>query len=165
MGNAISDVCRLAILEIISHKPMGADEITAALESMGHKRSTTTVRHHLEVLKEAGAVQISKIVETRGTVMKYYSPTLQPFRLIMKQDIELVAGRLISDVSKKLGKIIMSILEDKKFSLIQVEKTNCTLCKSDHSKAALALMIIEAALANVVQSSEFRERSSGKQQR
>lgn len=146
-ANALADTTRVAILHAICHYPMSADEIASVLESMGQKRSTTTIRHHLEILKGAGLIDISRMVENRGTVMKYYSPRLHPYDAELVEPLPTVAERLVEDLSRKLVRILESISGDKKFGSIEIQKTHCKVCKNDHSRIALVLSIFEAALA------------------
>jgi DNA-binding transcriptional ArsR family regulator len=136
---------------------MSADEIALALESIGQKRSTTTVRHHLEILRTAGLAEVSRMVETRGTVMKYYSPRLYPFNSKF-DELNPALTRIVDNVSKKLAKLLTSISSDKKFGAIQIEKTRCTLCKNDHSRTALIINIVDMALARALQNLSLSEK-------
>src|SRR5919198_2598800 len=103
-AQALNDPVRIKILEILSHKQMPAEEIAKALGSSGYNKATTTVRHHLDTLKSAGLVQATKMVEVRGAVMKYYSPTLRAFSYDAP-DLEKYA-KLVDDTSTKLLKIL-----------------------------------------------------------
>ena len=66
ISDALNDPVRIKILEILSHKQMTTEEIAKILRRSGHKKATTTIRHHLDILKSAGLIEVSKMVEARG---------------------------------------------------------------------------------------------------
>ncbi|KAF6242167.1 transcriptional regulator, partial [Nitrosopumilus sp. b1] len=65
-ARAIEDPSRAKIIENLYHKSMSAEQIANQLKKSGYKKALTTIRHHLEILKEAGLIEIVKIEETRG---------------------------------------------------------------------------------------------------
>jgi DNA-binding transcriptional ArsR family regulator len=161
-AQALNDPVRIKILEILSHKQMSADEIAKALGSSGYTKATTTVRHHLDTLKSAGLIQATKMVEVRGAVMKYYSPTLRAFSYDAL-DLEKYA-KLVDDTGTKLLKILKGILEDKKFVAAFAGKDACSQCKGDHYKEYAALEMLNAALAKTMERKEYEEMIAGKEQ-
>jgi len=78
-AHALNDPVRIKILEILSHKQMTTEEMSKILRRTGHKKAMTTIRHHLDTLKSAGLIEVTKMVEVRGAVRKYYLPTLRAF--------------------------------------------------------------------------------------
>jgi DNA-binding transcriptional ArsR family regulator len=156
-ARALNDPVRIKILEILSHKQMSADEITKALGSSGYKKATTTIRHHLDTLKSAGLIQATKMVEVRGAVMKYYSPTLRAFTYDSPTDLEERHSKVIEDTSSKLFKVLKSVFEDKKLAPAFDSKNRCGLCKNDHFKEYLALEILNSSLARTMEKKEYAE--------
>lgn len=147
-AQGLGDPVRLRILELVSHKPMNADEIAKALGSAGMKKATTTVRHHLDTLKEAGLIEAARMVEVRGAVMKYYSATMKVFDCQAVPDLDSRAAKLIDDTGAKLLKIVKSVHEDKRFA---------GLDKDGKCKEFLVLEIINAALARLQDRKEYRD--------
>jgi DNA-binding transcriptional ArsR family regulator len=161
-AHALNDPVRIKILEILSHKQMTAEEISKILRRAGHKKATTTIRHHLDTLKGAGLIQVTKMVEVRGAVRKYYMPTLRAFSYnvpnLEKQ------SKLIEDTSSRLLKVLKSIFEDEKFVTEINGKDTCNLCKGDHYKEYVALEVLNNALAKILQSKEYAIMIGGKEQ-
>ena len=159
-AHALNDPVRIKILEILSHKQMTAEEISKILRRAGHKKATTTIRHHLDTLKGAGLIQVTKMVEVRGAVRKYYMPTLRAFSYnvpnLEKQ------SKLIEDTSSRLLKVLKSIFEDEKFVTEINGKDTCNLCKGDHYKEYVALEVLNNALAKILQSKEYAIMIGGK---
>lgn len=161
-AHALNDPVRIKILEILSHKQMTTEEISKILRRAGHKKATTTIRHHLDTLKSAGLIQVTKIVEARGAVRKYYMPTLRAFSYNVP-NLEQ-HSKLIQDISLRLLKVLKSVLEDEKFLTEITGKETCNLCKGDHYKEYVAFEILNTAMARSLESKEYATMIGGKKQ-
>ena len=106
-------------------------------------------------MKRAGLIEVTKIVEVRGAVMKYYMSTLRAFSYDVP-DLESYP-KLIDDTSSRLFKVLKSVFEDKKFVIGFNEKELCNLCGGDHYKEYVALEIMNAALARTLGNKEYTE--------
>jgi DNA-binding transcriptional ArsR family regulator len=161
-AHGLNDPVRIRILEILSHKQMTAEEIAKILGRSSYKKATTTVRHHLDTLKNSGLIEVTKMVEVRGAVMKYYMSTLRAFSYDVP-DLEK-HPKLIDDTSSKLLRVLKSVLEDKKFVTAFGGKDACNLCEGDHYKEYVALEILNAALARALEKKEYAEIVAAKAQ-
>ena len=153
-AQALNDPVRIRILEILSHRQMTTEEISKMLKRLGLKKATTTIRHHLDSLRNAGLIEVSKIEEVRGAIKKYYMPTLRVFSYDIP-DLE-VHSKLIEDTSLRLLKIIKNVIEDKKFVLGMNGKDSCSVCRGDHYKEYAAFQILNKALARTLQHKEYQ---------
>lgn len=116
-AHAIEDPARSKILEILYRKALSAEQITRQLGRSGHKRAVTTVRHHLDVLKESGLVEISRIDESRGAITKFYSTSTRLLTYETPKDFESHYSKVIENTAAKIEKILKNIIpaaEDKK---------------------------------------------------
>lgn len=161
-AHALNDPVRIKILEILSHKQMTAEEISKILRRAGHKKATTTIRHHLDTLKGAGLIEVTKMVQVRGAVRKYYMPTLRAFSYNVP-NLEK-HSKLIEDTSSRLLKVLKNIFEDEKFVTEINGKDTCNLCKGDHYKEYVAIEVLNNALAKTLQSKEYAIMIGGKRQ-
>jgi DNA-binding transcriptional ArsR family regulator len=152
-ARALNDPVRIKILEILSHKQMTTEEIAKILRRSGHKKATTTIRHHLDTLKRAGLIDITKMVEVRGAVRKYYMSTLRAFSYNVP-DLEKHT-KLIEDISSRLLKVLRNVHEDGKFITEMSGKDSCSLCKGDHYKEYVAIEVLNNALARTLESKEY----------
>lgn len=141
-AQGLGDPARIRILEVLGQKSMAADEIAKALGKSGFKKATTTIRHHLETLKETGLIEVAKMVQVRGAVMKYYSPTLKVYVCDAPADLDAKAAKLIDDTSGKLAKILSGIQGDKRFAALD---------KDGKCREFLTLEIMNAALAKATE--------------
>ena len=157
IAQALGDPVRSRILTLIRHKPLTAEEIAKVLSNNGHKKAVTTIRHHLDTLKKAGLIEASRMVEVRGALLKYYSPTVLNF------DHEPIQGldhhtKLVHDTEQKILKILKTIYSDKKF-ISDFDKPDkpCPMCKLNHYREFAALEILNHSIAMAMQSKEFVE--------
>ena len=152
-AHALNDPIRIKILEILSHGQMTTEEVYKILRRGHHKKATTTIRHHLDILKNAGLIEVTKMVEARGAVRKYYMPTLRAFSYnvpdLVKQD------KLIGDTSSRLVKVLKSIFEDEIFVTEFSGKVICNLCKGEHYKKYIEFYIINNVLAINLKNDEY----------
>ncbi|MCI0557447.1 MAG: winged helix-turn-helix domain-containing protein [Nitrososphaera sp.] len=158
-ARALNDKIRIRILELISHKPMSAEELTRALGSSGYKKAMTTVRHHIDTLRSSGLIEATRMVEVRGAVMKYYSPKLRAFTYESPDGLDTKYSKLIDDISGRLLKVMRTIHEDKKFAAEHEAKNfnTCTQCKTNHFKEFVALELLNSAVARAMGKKEYGE--------
>jgi DNA-binding transcriptional ArsR family regulator len=153
-AQALNDPVRIKILEILYHRQMTTEEISRILRRSGLRKATTTIRHHLESLKNAGLIEVSKIEEARGAIKKYYMPTLRAYSYdIPKLEIH---SKLIEDTSLRLSKVLRNVIEDEKFIQQMTGKNTCNVCRGDHYKEYVAVEILNRALARTLQRKEYQ---------
>ena len=80
MFKALDDPIRGKIVQLLNKKQLNVDQITRRLKKLGYKKAVTTIRHHIEILKDSGLIEIIKIEESRGAVTKYYGSSTRLLR-------------------------------------------------------------------------------------
>ena len=55
-------------MQLLHKKQLNVEQITRRLKKFGYKKAVTTIRHHIEILKNSGLIEISKIEEARGGI-------------------------------------------------------------------------------------------------
>ncbi len=111
-AKALDDYARIRILQILYHKQLSTEQIVEELHKEGYKKATTTIRHHLDVLKDAGLVEIVKMEEIRGAVQKYYGTTVKVLGHKLPPNFENEFSKTITDASVKLEKVIKNIVQN-----------------------------------------------------
>ena len=109
---ALDDPIRGKIVQLLNKKQLNVKQITRRLKKFGYKKAVTTIRHHIEILKESGLIEISKIEESRGAITKYYSSSTKLLDFTLPLDFDENYSKLISKTSLKLGKVIGPILKN-----------------------------------------------------
>lgn len=162
-AQALNDPIRIKILEILSHRQMTTEEISRMLRRSGLKKATTTIRHHLDSLKNAGLIEVSKIEEVRGAIKKYYMPTLRAYSYENVTKLE-IHSKLIEVTSLRVLKVLKNVIEDEKFAVEVTGKVTCNICKGDHYKEYAALELLNKALARTLYLKEYQAMFGAKNQ-
>ena len=109
---ALDDPIRGKIVQLLNKKQLNVDQITRRLKKLGYKKAVTTIRHHVEILKNSGLIEIIKIEESRGAITKYYGSSTKLLDFTLPLDFDENYSKIISKTSLKLGKIIGTILKN-----------------------------------------------------
>jgi len=108
-ARAIEDPARSKIIEILYHRALSADQISNELKKTGYKKALTTVRHHLDILKESGLIEIAKIEESRGSITKFYSTSTKLLGYAAPDDFDSKYSKVIDSTSVKIEKILRNL--------------------------------------------------------
>ena len=109
---ALNDPIRGKIVELLNKKQLNVDQITRRLKKFGYKKAVTTIRHHIEILKDSGLIEITKIEETRGAITKYYASSIKLLDFSLPSDFDEDYSQIISKTSLKLTRVIGPILKN-----------------------------------------------------
>ncbi len=143
-ARAIEDPARAKVVEILYHQTLSADQITTALKKMGHKKALTTVRHHLEILKESGLIEIVKIEESRGAITKYYSTSTKLLDFQTPEDFDSKYAKVIDNTSAKIEKILKGL---------SPKTSKSKGKKSEEYSQYLVMEIMNRAMTNILEKS------------
>ena len=140
-ARAIDDPTRAQVVRILYRKLLSAEQITKELHKSGHKKALTTVRHHLDILKESGLIEVAKIIESRGAITKFYSTSTKLLGYDTPKDFDAKYSKVINSTSTKVERILksMNIDSDKK-------SKNANL---DGYSQYIAMEIMNRAMTNV----------------
>jgi DNA-binding transcriptional ArsR family regulator len=146
-AKALDDVARIKILQILYHKQLTTDQIVEELNKMGYKKATTTIRHHIDILKNSGLIEIVKMQEVRGAVMKYYGTSVRVMGSKLPSNFETEFSKMISDTSVKLEKVIKNISEN---TGSKIKKKNSKNISADSNyEEHIVMEIVNRAMAKV----------------
>ncbi len=109
---ALDDPIRGKIVELLNKKQLNVEQITRRLKKLGYKKAVTTIRHHIEILKGSGLIEITKIEETRGAITKYYGSSTKLLDFSLPSDFDENYSKIISKTTLKLTKVIDPILKN-----------------------------------------------------
>ena len=124
---ALDDPIRGKIVQLLNKKQLNVEQITRRLKKFGYKKAVTTIRHHVEILKGSGLIEIVKIEESRGAVTKYYGSSIKLLDFTLPLDFNKNYSNLILKTSLKLSKVIGPILKNfsKTRKIQQINYNNC----------------------------------------
>lgn len=143
-ARAIEDPVRAKIVELLYRQAMSADQIANALKKSGYKKALTTIRHHIEILKESGLIEIVKIEESRGAITKYYGTSTKLLDFQTPDDFESKYSKIIDNTATKIEKILKGLTP-------KTYKTKGK--KSEEYSQYLVMEIMNRAMTNVLENS------------
>jgi len=143
-ARAIDDPSRAKIIEILYHKELSAEQILSELKKSGYKKALTTIRHHLDILKESGLIEVVKIQEARGAIIKFYGTSTKLLCYDIPKDFDAQYSSLIKSTSTKIEKVLKNI--DSKTKSKKYKLSN----KKDFSQYVL-MEIINRATTNILE--------------
>ncbi len=144
-ARAIEDPARATIIKILYKKTLSAKQIRNKLRKAGYKKALTTIRHHLEILKETGLIEIVRMEETRGAVTKFYSTSTKLLGFDIPDDFETKYSSVIKNTSTKMKKLLKGI-SSKTMVKTKNQKTN----DPEYSQY-LMIEIVNRAMTNVLE--------------
>lgn len=147
-ARAIEDPARAKIVEILYRKSLSAEQISNELKKSGYKKALTTIRHHLEILKDSGLIEIVKIEENRGAMTKYYSTSTKLLGYETPNDFDAKYSSLIETTSTKLEKILKGLIPQ---TIPKSNKKN----QSEGYSQYLLMEIINRATTNFLENHDF----------
>ena len=112
VSSALARPTRGKIVELLNKKQLNVEQITRRLKKFGYKKAVTTIRHHVEILKDSGLIEIIKIEESRGAITKYYGSSTKLLDFSLPPDFDENYSKIILKTSLKLEKIIGPILKN-----------------------------------------------------
>lgn len=147
-AKAIEDLTRSKILKILYKKQFTADQILAELKKTGYNKALTTIRHHLDILKISGLIELVKIQESRGAITKFYGTSTKLLEYEIPEDFESKYATLIKTTSGKIENLVKNISQ--KTSL---KTKNHKVVENENYNQYLLMEIVNRALTNVLEKS------------
>ena len=139
---ALEDPIRGKIVQILYKKNLNVEQIHRRLKKFGFKKAVTTIRHHVEILKNSGLIEIVKIEELQGATTKYYGSSIKLLDFTLPLDFDKNYSKIISKTSLKLGNVISLISKNfsKTRKISQINYNNY-----------ITIEIINRAIANILE--------------
>ena len=142
-AKAIEDPARAKIVQMLYNKNLNAEQITLQLKKEGYKKALTTTRHHLDILKESGLIEIVKIEERRGAITQFYGTSTKLLDYETPKDFDQKYSSLIKSTSSKLQKIVNTMSK-------KTGKTTKSNTKREFNQY-LMMEIVNRAMTNVLE--------------
>lgn len=149
---AVDDPLRATLLDLLAEEAMNVEELTAALKDRGFDRAPTTVRHHLDLLKEAGLVELGALEEAGGAVVKYYRANTRLLGYELDEARWAALEPVLDDVTARLGDLLAGVLRDHGETVTDVAESlkDCPYCATPHFTEFVLLKLLERAAAEAV---------------
>ncbi len=158
-ARALADPVRTAILTILATREGSIVEIKSELEKQGMKIAPTTVRHHVDMLKKAGLVELVRLEEVRGGMLKYYASKVRLIEHSAPEEFEEKLGGAVGEAAAKLLKLLKRLSKKHAREIKSVAKSlkPCPHCSEKHFIEYVLAETINRAMAQAVRKKEFSQ--------
>jgi len=150
-AKALEQDVRAKILDMLADEELTIKEIHAELEHRGEQKAETTVRHHVNVLKDAGMVEIARLEEAGGGTRKYYKSNTRVF----SYDLPDSAEEQLAGASDQLRDDLQAVIDDllaahgDEIEAIAREMKPCEYCKTQHYEAFIIRELLNRTLTDL----------------
>ena len=150
-AKALENDIRAKILDMLADEEMTVEAIQTELERRGESKAETTVRHHVNVLKDAGMVELSRLEEAGGGTTKFYKSNTRIFSYDLSEDAEVI----LSDAELATQEAMSSLIEQlyaehgEDIEAAASEMKPCEYCKTQHYEEFILRELVNRALTQL----------------
>lgn len=158
-ARALENDLRAKILDMLADREMTIEEIHDELGRRGEEKAETTVRHHVNVLTEAGMVELSRLEEAGGGTRKYYRSNTRVFSYDLPDGAEDDLEAAAASTRKALRGLVEDLVEEHGDALEAVaeEMKPCEYCETQHYEEFVVRELLNRALVDLSESGELDE--------
>jgi DNA-binding transcriptional ArsR family regulator len=159
-AKALESDARAKILDMLADREMTIAEIRDELAERGEEKAETTVRHHVDVLSNAGLVEIARLEEAGGGTRKYYRSTARVFAY----DLPEGADEQLAGASETVREAIRSLVGDiydehgDEIEAVAREMQPCEYCETQHYEEFVVRELVDRSLTDLAESGALDDR-------
>ena len=158
-AKALESDVRAKVLDMLADQEMTIGEIHEELKRRGEDKVETTVRHHVNVLKDAGLVEISRLEDASGGTLKFYKSNTRVFAYDLPEgtDEKLTEAQettreglvpLVEQLHREHGEAIEEIARQMK---------PCEYCETQHYEEFVVRELVNGALTEMSENGTFNK--------
>lgn len=106
-AKALENDIRAKILSMLTDEALTIEEIHEELRHRHEAKAETTIRHHVNVLKDAGLIELARLEGAGGGTRKYYKSNTRLFSYDFPDD----ADTMLADASALAQRDIAALVE------------------------------------------------------
>lgn len=133
-ARALDNRVRAKILDMLADEEMAVGEIREELVRRGEDKAETTVRHHVNVLKEAGMVELARLEERGGGTQKYYRSNTRVFSYELPETADEELSEAFETTRNSLNDLVQNLIEahGEEIRAVAEEMKPCEHCRTQH---------------------------------
>ena len=156
-AKALENDVRVKILDMLAAEEMMIEEIHDELHRRGEEKAETTVRHHVNVLKDAGMVEIARLEEAGGGTRKYYKSNTRVFSYDLPESSEEQLASAQDTTTEELAALIETLAEEHgdEIEAVAREMKPCEYCQTQHYEEFVVRELLNRALIDLGETGEL----------
>lgn len=158
-ARALENDVRAKILDILVDREMTVGEIRDELRRRDAEKAETTVRHHVNVLRDAGLVELARLEEAGGATQKYYKSNTRVFAYELPPGSDETLAGVRDSVREELEGLIGRLYEEHGDAIEAVarEMQPCEYCARQHYEEFIVRTTIDRVLTEFAEEGSFDE--------
>lgn len=153
-AKALENDVRAKVVDMLAEEEMTIEEIHVELERRGEEKAETTVRHHVNVLKDAGMVEIARLEEAGGGTLKYYRSNTRVFSYELPEDADETLAEAQEAATEELESVVGALVTEhsEEIEAVTREMTPCEHCETQHYEEFVIRELLNRALIDLSES-------------
>ena len=158
-AKALETDVRAKILDMLAEEELTIEAIRSELEHRGEAKAETTVRHHVNVLKDADMVELARLEEAGGGTRKYYKSNTRVFSYDLPADGEETLAGASAQVRGDLETVLDDVLDEHGEAIEAVARAMkpCEYCDTQHYEEFILRELVNRSLTDLVQNGDIDE--------
>jgi DNA-binding transcriptional ArsR family regulator len=156
-AKALENDVRAKILDMLAEKELTIEAIHTELERRGEAKAETTVRHHVNVLKDADMVELARLEEAGGGTRKYYKSNTRVFSYDLPADAEEGLAGAFARVRSDLETVLDDVLDEhgEEIEAVAREMKPCEYCDTQHYEEFILRELVNRSLTDLVENGDI----------
>lgn len=144
---AVDEPFRAMILDMLAERELSVGEVHQELGRRGFERTENTVRHHVNELRDAGLVAVSRLEERRGGTTKFYRATTIVLSYALPDGAEDAVDAMAERVVPAVGEVVDELrgAYGDELDRIAAEMAPCAHCATQKYETYLLLTVLRRA--------------------
>lgn len=162
-ASALEHDVRAKVLDMLADRAMSVEEIQAELERRGEEKAETTVRHHVNVLKDAGLVELARLEEAGGAVRKHYRSNTRVYSYELPDDADETLAGATAFARAELARLVDGLFEEHGAAIdaVVAEMQPCEYCAIQHYEEFVVRELLTRALTQLGEDGELEAAADG----
>ncbi|WP_265107893.1 ArsR/SmtB family transcription factor [Halosolutus halophilus] len=150
-AKALENDVRAKILDMLADQEMSIREIHEELQRRGEDKVETTVRHHVNVLKDAGLVEIARLEDASGGTRKFYKSNTRVFAYDLPEEADKELAEAHKTAREGVASLVEELFHEHGETIEAVARTMkpCEYCETQHYEEFIVRELVNRALTNV----------------
>lgn len=156
-AKALENDIRAKILDMLADAELTIEEIHAELDRRGEHKAETTVRHHVNVLKDAGMVELARLEEASGATQKYYKSNTRVFSYELPKETDETLAEASAFTRGEVADLIDRLVDEHGDAIEAIARgmKPCEYCTTQHYEAFIIRELLNHALTELSEDGEL----------
>jgi len=162
-AKALENDVRAKVLDMLAEEEMTIEEIHEELRRRGEEKAETTVRHHVNVLKDADMVEIARLEEAGGGTRKHYRSNTRVFSYDLPEGADESLAGAQETAAEELASLVETLYAEHgdEMEAVAREMKPCEYCETQHYEEFVLRELLNRALIDLSESGALDDVSTG----